>query len=262
MSRHEDLARIRAALEAAATVLRGMAPDRVAVSYKEGNSPVTDADLAVDELLRRTLPGPDEGWLSEETVDDRARLARRRVWVVDPLDGTREFLEGVPHWSISIGLVEDGVAVAGGIFNPGTDELVLGAVETGVTRNGAPVHTTMRDALDGATVVISRWAVQGKRARRWADVPFTLQPIGPIAYALALVALGRADASWSRSPKPEWDVAAATALIVAAGGRVSTWDGSEPRFNRWPASLGGVVASGAALHGPLRDALAAGRVPA
>jgi myo-inositol-1(or 4)-monophosphatase len=262
MSRSDDLGRIRAALEAAATVLRSIAPDRVTVRYKEGDSPVTDADLAVDEMLRRTLPAPDEGWLSEESADDRARLARRRVWVVDPLDGTREFLEGVPHWSISIALIEDGVAVAGGIFNPSTDELVLGAAESGVTLNGAPVHATSPAALDGATVVVSRWAVHGKRARRWADVPFTLRPIGPIAYALALVACGRADALWSRSPKPEWDVAAGTALIAAAGGRVSSWDGSAPRFNRWPPSLGGIVVSGAGLHDRLRAELAAGRVPA
>src|SRR5687768_3056705 len=114
--RREDLDRIRAALTRAGAILLGYYGARVDVSYKNANSPVTEADMAVDAALRRELPRPDEGWLSEESVDDRARLERRRVWIVDPLDGTREFLERVPHWNVSIGLVEDGVAVAGGIY--------------------------------------------------------------------------------------------------------------------------------------------------
>ena len=87
----------------------------------------------MDGLLRQMLPRPGEGWLSEETGDDRERLSCARVWVVDPIDGTREFIDGVPEWCVSIGLVEDGIAVAGGILNPATGETVLGGAGLGVT---------------------------------------------------------------------------------------------------------------------------------
>ena len=111
--REEDLRRIRLALERAAGVLARFSPSRVGVRYKPHGSPVTEADIAADDVLRHELPRADEGWLSEETPDDRSRLTRQRVWIVDPLDGTREFLAGIPEWCISIGLAEDGQAVAG-----------------------------------------------------------------------------------------------------------------------------------------------------
>ncbi|MBM4442790.1 MAG: hypothetical protein FJ027_20415 [Candidatus Rokubacteria bacterium] len=105
----------------------------------------------------------DEGWLSEESTDARARLRHRRVWIVDPLDGTRELLEHVPPWTVSIGLAEDGAAVAGGVYNPTTGELFLGARETGTTLNGEPVRVSTRDGLEGALVL--------RTAGRCASVP-------------------------------------------------------------------------------------------
>ncbi|MGB5998985.1 MAG: inositol monophosphatase family protein, partial [Thermoanaerobaculia bacterium] len=127
IQRDDDLQRIEAALRAAAEALSPFTPGAIAVEMKSGGDPVTEADRRVDEVLRRLLPEEGEGWLSEETVDDLVRLDRERVWVVDPLDGTREFIEGIPEWSVSIGLVEQGQPVAGGIYNPSTDQLVLGA---------------------------------------------------------------------------------------------------------------------------------------
>src|SRR5262245_9671867 len=153
----EDVLRIRRALdEAVETVRRVSAAPGVVRRKEERNDPVTAADLAVDAVLRRALPREGEGWLSEETADDRARLACRRVWIVDPLDGTREFIEGIPEWCISIGLVEEGRPVAGGIANPATGDVVLGSVETGVLLNDRPVRVTDRASLDGATVLASR----------------------------------------------------------------------------------------------------------
>ena len=122
----ETLKRIHAALEEARTVLKGFTPGAIEAQYKVGTDPVTEADRAVDAVLKKNLLRPGEGWLSEETVDDFTRLDKERVWVVDPLDGTREFVQGIPEFCVSIAMVENGVPVAGGICNPATDELILG----------------------------------------------------------------------------------------------------------------------------------------
>ena len=135
-SRRDDLAKIEAALREAASAVSVFTPGSIEVELKQGGDPVTAADTAINDVLLKILPAEGEGWLSEETVDDPIRLEKERVWIVDPLDGTREFIQGIPEWSISIGLVENGKAVAGGILNPSTNELVLGSIETGVT--GAP----------------------------------------------------------------------------------------------------------------------------
>ncbi len=254
--RQEDLHRIRRALERAAAILARFTPSRVRVGYK-GNSPVTEADLAVDEALRRELPRHDEGWLSEETPDDPSRLGRRRVWIVDPLDGTREFLAGVPEWSTSIGLAEDGHAVAGGIYNPTTDELFLGSAETGTTLNGQVVRASTRATLDGALVLVTRWTLRRGGSHAFAGAPFQPRPVGPLAYALALIAAGRADAMWSRSSKPEWDIAAGVALIAAAGGYAAAWDGGPLAFNRWPPRVSGLAVAGTPLAPAVRAFIAA-----
>lgn len=255
-SRARDLERIREALHEAGAILRRFSRRRVAVSAKAHDSPVTDADLAVDAALRAGLPRRGEGWLSEETPDDPSRLGCHRVWIVDPLDGTREFLEGVPHWNVSIGLAEGGAAVAGGIYNPTTDELFLGAPGVGATLNSTPIHTSARTRLEGAIVLVSRWR-RRVRGERPGALPYTTRPVGPLAYALALIACGRADALWERSPKAEWDVAAGAALIAAAGGHVAQWNGRPAVFNRWPPRMAGLVACAAGLRTSLRTVVAA-----
>jgi myo-inositol-1(or 4)-monophosphatase len=174
---------------------------------------------------------------------------------VDPLDGTREFLEGTPHWTVSIGLVEGGEAVAGGIYNPTTDEMFLGARETGVTLDGTPVGVSSRATLAEAVVLANRWAVR-KRPDEFARQPFRLQVIGAMAYSLALIAVGRAEATWARSPKAEWDTAAGVALIAAAGGRASAYDGGPLRFNAWPPRTPGIIATNGRLHHAVRRFLA------
>src|ERR1700732_2613718 len=142
--------RIHAALEAARAVLNRFTAGAIETEYKVGHDPVTEADRAVDDILRKTLLRPGEGWLSEETVDDFTRLDKERVWVVDPLDGTREFVQGIPEFCVSIAMVENGVPVAGGICNPATDELILGSRETGVTHNGKRSQPSRRNHLPGA----------------------------------------------------------------------------------------------------------------
>src|SRR3981081_801998 len=138
------LSRISAGLEAAREVFSRFTPGAIASEYKAGHDPVTEADRAVDAVLRQNLLRDGEGWLSEESVDDPSRLEKSRVWVVDPLDGTREFVAGIPEFCVSIGFVENGRPGARGIGKPGRKETIIGSVETGVLYNGKPGHTTHR----------------------------------------------------------------------------------------------------------------------
>jgi myo-inositol-1(or 4)-monophosphatase len=253
----EVLARIEQALADAVRVVRGLPPP----AGDEGRSAVTAADLALDRALRRALPRGGEGWLSEESPDDGDRLRRRRVWVVDPLDGTREYVAGVPEWAISIGLVEDGRAVAGGIANPATGEVFLGAAGRGVTRNGAPAAPTARAELDGALVLASRSESARGEWEHCRGARFRVKAVGSVAYKLALVAAGLADATWTCSPKSEWDVAGGVALVLAGGGEARGPDGREPAFNRPSPRLRGLCASGAALAGAAWRAMASGASP-
>ncbi|MDP9122511.1 MAG: 3'(2'),5'-bisphosphate nucleotidase CysQ, partial [Acidobacteriota bacterium] len=213
LSRQDDIERIAAALAQAAALVGRYTPGLVAARRKAGGDPVTEADTELDALLRRLLPRPGEGWLSEETEDDPARLACERVWVVDPLDGTREFVLGLPEWAISIGLIEAGEAVAGGICNPATGETFLGARGLGVTVNGQPARVGSRSLLSGARVLASRSEVRRGEWQSPSPPSYELLPMGSVAYKLALVAAGLADATWTLSPKHEWDVAAGVALV-------------------------------------------------
>lgn len=243
MASAEDLARIREALEAARAVFARYTPGDVDTRIKAGDDPVTAADTEVDALLRRLLPQDGEGWLSEETTDDLSRLDRRRVWVVDPLDGTREFVQGIPEWCVSIGLVEDGEPVAGGILNPATGEAIVGAQGMGVTLNGRPARVSDRPTLAGALVVASRSEVKRREWEGYTDGLFEMRPTGSVAYKLGLVAAGLADATWTLTPKHEWDVAAGVALVLAAGGTVLTGQLDEIRFNREKPKLSRLIAA-------------------
>jgi myo-inositol-1(or 4)-monophosphatase len=262
--RVEALGRIEAALRAAVEVLRPFRAGAVSSEDKAGGrGPVTEADHAVDRLLARMLPREGEGWLSEETKDDARRLQCRRVWVVDPLDGTKEFVEGLPEWCVSVGLVEDGRPVAGGIANPATGEVFLGAAGLGLTCNGRPVRTSARPTTEAAVVLASRSEIGRGDWDRYRSAPFVVRPMGSVAYKLALVAAGLADATWTLAPKHEWDVAAGVALVEAAGGRVRTLDGSPLRFNQPRPWLSGLGAWPEPLDSAfMRDIVAAGPAPA
>jgi myo-inositol-1(or 4)-monophosphatase len=243
-TRAADLARIEDALRVAAEILRGFEPGRVAFGHKDNRDPVTLADLEVDQALREELLNGREGWLSEETSDSPDRLTARRVWVVDPLDGTREFVDGIPEWCVSVGLVEDGVAVAGGILNPAADFLAVGAVGFGCRLNGMPVQASRISTLAGALVLASRTEVARGEWSHWGEPGFQIQPMGSVAYKLARVACGLADATWTLVPKHEWDVAAGVALVTAAGGWAATLDGGSPRFNQSEPRFLGLIAAG------------------
>ena len=256
MSRADDLERIGEALRRAADVLARFTPGEIAHRVKSKGDPVTEADEAVDDALRSTLPQSGEGWLSEETVDDLSRMDCARTWIVDPLDGTKEFVQGIPEWCVSVGLVEADQPVAGGILVPARGLTILGSLETGVTVNGEPARVRELDDLDGITVLASRSEVKRGRWERFSAAPFAVEPMGSVACKMGLVAAGLADATWTLVPKNEWDVAGGTALVRAAGGAVWRPDGEALTFNQPKTLLPGLLATPAGLERLVRDYLA------
>lgn len=145
------LRRIEEALKAAAYAVTPFLAGTHRVEYKSGHDPVTEADRIANRTLRDVLLQKSEGWLSEESVDDLSRLQKDRLWVVDPIDGTREFISGIPEWCISVGLVENGRAVAGGICNPVTGEVFLGGLGEGVRLNGTSVCRSVSEPTGRAS---------------------------------------------------------------------------------------------------------------
>ena len=250
-SSKETLERIHAALESGRAVLNRYTPGAIDAEYKAGHDPVTAADRAVDAVLKKHLLRDGEGWLSEETTDDPARLAKQRVWVVDPLDGTREFVQGIPEFCVSIAMVENGNPVAGGICNPATDELILGSRDTGVTYNGSPARSSQRRDLNGALVLASRSEVKRGEWKRFEGAELNIRAMGSVAYKLGLVAAGRADVTFTLVPKHEWDVAAGAALVLSAGGFVQTLEHTDLRCNQKNPLITGLIACGPYLGAEL-----------
>lgn len=249
------LTRIAAALKAAHEVFARFTPGAIAAEYKAGHDPVTEADRALDAVLHQHLLRDGEGWLSEETADNPARLDKSRVWIVDPLDGTREFVQGLPEFCVSIGFVENGRAVAGGIYNPATQETFLGAIDCGVLYNGKPAVASQRTILDGALVLASRSEVKRGEWKQFEGGSFKVRAMGSVAYKLALVSAGLADITFTLTPKNEWDVAAGAALVESAGGFVRTLENTPLLCNRKNPLLSGLLAGGPHLREPLLAAL-------
>jgi myo-inositol-1(or 4)-monophosphatase len=245
------LVRIQVALEAAVRSISQFFPGPIEVQYKSDKDPVTEADRTIDRVLREALLKDGEGWLSEESTDDSVRLRKEHVWIVDPLDGTREFIAGIPEWCISIGFVENGIPVAAGICNPATGEVFLGARGRGITRNGHPVRPSACKSLSEITVLASRSEMTRGDWDCCHQCPFVIRPVGSVAYKLALVAAGIADATWTLFPKHEWDVAGGVALVEIAGGFAQHLEGSTLGFNNVSTLIPGLVAGGPHLRAPL-----------
>ena len=244
----ETLERIQSALEAARQVFAGFTPGAIEAEYKAGHDPVTEADKAVDAVLRKELLREGEGWLSEESADDLSRLEKKSVWIVDPLDGTREFVAGIPEFCVSVAMVEDGIPVAGGICNPATNEVFLGSLDSGVTYNGKPARASQRTSLEGALILASRSETRRGEWKRFQKTGFNIREMGSVAYKLALVSAGLADATFTLTPKHEWDVAGGAALVASAGGFVSTLQNSPLRCNKRSPLLSGLLACGPFLR--------------
>lgn len=219
---------------------------------------VTEADLAIDELLHRRLLGarPNDAWLSEERPDDGSRYRERRVWMVDPIDGTRAFADGLAEFAISAALVTDGAPVLGVVSNPATGQWFEAMAGDGARLDGEPIRASDRVDLTGARLLASRTEM---RRRRWSELiqgpSFT--SISSLAYKLALVAAGRYDGLVSLRPCHDWDVAAAVLLVSEAGGLVTTADGAALELNGATLRHQGLVAAGTReLHRALLARLA------
>ena len=245
------LERIESAIEAAHQVFARFTPGEIAAEYKAGHDPVTEADKALDIVLRKKLLRDGEGWLSEESADDLVRLNKKQVWVVDPLDGTREFVAGIPEFCVSIAFVENSRAVAGGICNPATNEVFLGSIASGMTYNGQPAHTSKLKGLKGAVILASRSETKRGEWTQFQNAEFAVRPMGSVAYKLARVSAGLADATFTLTPKHEWDVAAGAALVESAGGLVATLQNTPLRCNNRSPKISGLIACGSFLQDDL-----------
>jgi myo-inositol-1(or 4)-monophosphatase len=222
---------------------------------KAGSSPVCEADIAVDQLLRERLTGDGAtiAWLSEESADDPARLRARYVWIVDPIDGTRAYLAGAPDWTISAALVEDGRPIAACLYAPVTDELFTATVNAGAACNASPIATTK-----GASLAQTRIAGPKSYLDRLAAVapPFTAMPrVRSLALRLARVAQGACDIAIAGIDSHDWDLAAADLLVHEAGGALTPVGGSAVIYNRPVPRHGMLVAAGRDRHAALLELL-------
>lgn len=215
---------------------------------KGASSPVSEADIAVNDLLEARLRGatPDYGWLSEESADDSTRLSRRLTWVVDPIDGTRNYLGGHDEWCVSVALVEDASPVLAAVFAPVTGEFFFAARGQGTTLNGAAVRAAPGTALDFARVAGPKPMVERLNA---TGGEIKLHPrIGSLALRLCRVAHGGLDAAFAGGNSHDWDLAAADLIVQEADGRMSDLSGDPILYNRREVTHGVLVAAGRDRH--------------
>jgi myo-inositol-1(or 4)-monophosphatase len=222
---------------------------------KGKDSPVSEADLAADALLKEQLSVPGIGWLSEETEDNPTRLGMRRVWVVDPIDGTRAFIAGLPDWSISAALVEDGRPVMGAIYAPVDDEMFFAIAGAGATCNGKAMTATSGSTLTGAKV---------SGPKRTVDLLQSSEPgivavprVHSLALRFARIAQGRLDAAFAGGNSRDWDLAAADVIVHEAQGLLTTLAGEPVIYNRPVPIHSALVAAGRSRHPVLSDILRA-----
>ena len=245
-----DLDLLIDAARAAGEVARGFSgPATRRWEKPDGAGPVTEADLAVNDVLAKTLrpARPDYGWLSEEDPDDDARLSTPAQFIIDPIDGTRGFMDGSKIWAHALAVVRDREVTAAVVYLPMRDELFAAAAGQGATLNGAPITPSDVTALDGASVLTSRPALD---AKHWpGGVPNVERHYRPsLAYRMAAVAQGRFDGMLALRECWEWDVAAGDLILREAGAAVSDRVGAPLRFNNARPMVNGVVAGGLSVH--------------
>ena len=217
---------------------------------KAKGDPITEADLAVDGLIKARIgtARPEDGWLSEESRDDPKRLSARRLWIVDPIDGTIAFIKKRPHFTVSMALIEAGVPVLGAVLNPMLDELFEAELGGGARLNGAPIEVSAQPTIEGCRILGPRdlFAYPG-----WPEPwppSMQIENRNSIAYRLALVAAGRFDAMLALSRKREWDVAAGDLILREAGGCITTHKGEILRYNQPDPFVPSLVGAGPQLH--------------
>lgn len=228
-----DLALIaEAAREAGALAIKLRAAGLETEFKDHDSTPVTNADLAADALLKQILgeARPEYGWLSEETADDPARLTKRRLFVVDPIDGTRAFMKDRPWWSVCIAVVEDTLPVAGVVFAPQLDETYAATVGGGATLNGAAISASACEAVEGCGMVGDpRMFSHPAWPTPWPSM--RVESRNSTAYRMCAVASGAFDAALALVAKHDWDLAAADLIAREAGAYVGDHKGRPFRYN-------------------------------
>lgn len=237
------------AAKAAAEIIQKYYNTNYEVHHKSAEQPVTVADREANDAIQKILLGafPNDGWLSEETTDNPSRLGRERVWIVDPLDGTKEFIAKVPEFAVSIGLAHRGEVVVGVVANPATNETLWAAKGSGAFCNGAPITVSRQSEISKARMLASRSESNRGEWKRYEE-EFIVIPSGSMAWKMAQVALGLADGSFSLSPKNEWDFAGGTIIVQEAGGTVCQLDGTPFTFNKASPLASGIVHDNGYLH--------------
>ena len=215
---------------------------------KGASSPVSEADIAVDNLLRERLreAGSGIGWLSEESADDLARLDARLVWIVDPIDGTRGYIAGLPDWAVSAALVDRGRPVVACLFAPVNDEFFMAVAGRGATRNGIAISVSPGAQIDNARIAGPKNFLERLAA---IAPPFSVVPRLPsLALRLARVASGAVDVALAGGNSHDWDLAAADLLVHEAGGALTPFGGAPLTYNRAVPRHGMLVAAGRERH--------------
>jgi myo-inositol-1(or 4)-monophosphatase len=215
---------------------------------KGASSPVSEADIAVNDLLEKRLRSatPDYGWLSEESVDDESRLEKRLVWIVDPIDGTRGYLAGREDWCVSVALVENASPVLAAVFAPASDEFFFAARGQGAARNGVAIQVTPGTELDFSRIAGPKPLVE--RLSRSAGEVVLHPRIGSLALRLCRVAQGSLDAAFAGGQSRDWDLAAANLIVQEAGGNMTALSGDAISYNRREVTHGVLVAAGRDRH--------------
>ena len=215
---------------------------------KGASSPVSEADIAVNELISGRLRSatPHYGWLSEESIDDEQRLAKKRVWIVDPIDGTRGSLAGREDWCISVALVEGTRPVLAAVFAPASDEFFFAERGQGTLLNGTPV-----DAMPGTAIDISRVAGPKPLIERLVRSSDEISPhprIASLALRLCRVAHGWLDVAFAGGQSRDWDLAAADLIVQEANGKMTSLSGEAIQYNRREVTHGMLMAAGRDRH--------------
>jgi len=251
-----DLALLHQAVQSAAeTALRFSGPEARRWDKPDDAGPVTEADLAVNTVLRDLLRAarPDYGWMSEEDPDTPARQNARALFVIDPIDGTRAFIDGSGTWAISAAVVVDERPVAGVVMLPARDLVFAAAVGGGATLNGAPITVSARATLTGADLLVPRPALHPDF---WpGGMPDVIRHHRPsLAYRLCLAAQGRFDGMLTLRDAWEWDIAAGAIIAAEAGCVVSDRNGHALRFNSALRQTPGVMIAPPPVHAALLQA--------
>lgn len=255
--RGADLELIRAAARQAGAMAMPFFEGDKALGTQDkggGQGPVTEADLKLDRFLRDHLLSarPDYGWLSEETADDRDRLSRQRTFIVDPIDGTRAFIKGKPHFTVCIAIVEARRPVAGVVYNPAEDEMYEARKGGGAFLNGVAITVNDCPELAGMRLISQPEFIASKKwPQAWPEMTVELR--NSMAYRVALVASGAWDATLAPNPKSDWDLAAADILATEAGALITGLDGETLRYNQERTRQPGVICGCAAIHAKLLD---------